>query len=257
MNGSRKLTLAQDDLRRSRQLVDPYSSRRTHGRGGVREAECALGSYTHGVPAFLAGPYARRGCREDQIFCGRQPVEYHLNMVAAEIMNRGLCDSFDSKLQRAVLVPTCMRGTHASTCRARTFGIDMVCTACDPACAVNQITRCMRALGASVYLIPHSTGFSRWLERWQRMPDHGVVAVACILNILPGGFEMRARGIASQCVPLDYPGCKKHWSTNGIPTSVNQHRLVQLIQFQPQPARPPACSIGTACNAIVRPKCRS
>jgi hypothetical protein len=87
----------------------------------------------------------------------------------------------------------------------------------------------MRRQGAKVYLIPHSTGFSRWLERWQRAPEAGVVAVACMLNILPGGFEMRARGIASQCVPLDYPGCRKHWSRKGIPTSLNEDRLVQIV----------------------------
>ncbi len=195
-----------------------------------READRALGRYTRGVPDFLSGSYARRGCREDQIFCGRRPVEYHLSMVAAEVMNRGLREEFEQKQHRVVLVPTCMRGAHAAGCHARTSGMDTVCTACDPACTVNQVTRRMRRLGAKVCLIPHSTGFSRWLERWQRAPEFGVVAVACMLNILPGGFEMRARGIASQCVPLDYPGCHKHWFAKGIPTSLNQDRLVQIVQ---------------------------
>lgn len=206
-----------------------------------REAARALGSYTRGVPAFLAGPYARRGCREDQIFCGRQPVEYHLSMVAAEVMNRGLREEFDRKQHRVVLVPTCMRGAHAAGCRARTSGMDTVCTACDPECAVNQVTRRMRSLGAKVCLIPHSTGFSHWLERWQRAPEFGVVAVACMLNILPGGFEMRARGIASQCVPLDYPGCHKHWSAMGIPTGLNEDRLAQLVQIES-----PRSALGSA-----------
>ena len=59
--------------------------------------------------------------------------------------------------------------------------------------------------------------------------DRGVTALACILNILPGGYEMRARGIASQCVPLDYPGCRKHWDRAGISTGVNEERLVQIV----------------------------
>jgi hypothetical protein len=87
----------------------------------------------------------------------------------------------------------------------------------------------MRSLGAAVYLVPHSTGFSRWLERWQGAPEFGVIAVACLLNILPGGYEMRARGIASQCVPLDYPGCHKHWRPKGIATGLNEQRLVQIV----------------------------
>ncbi len=63
------------------------------------EADKALGVYTQGVPRFLTAEYARRGCREDQIFCGKEPVEYHLCMVAAEIMNRGLRDDFSHTLR--------------------------------------------------------------------------------------------------------------------------------------------------------------
>jgi len=193
------------------------------------EAEKALGPYTRGVSGFLAGEYAGRGCREDQIFCGKEPAEYHLSMVAAEVMNRGLRADFDRTPHKAVLVPACLRGAHAANCRAHVEGVDMTCAACDPGCTVNRITRRMRSLGAAVYLVPHSTGFSRWLERWQGAPEFGVIAVACLLNILPGGYEMRARGIASQCVPLDYPGCHKHWRPKGIATGLNEQRLVQIV----------------------------
>lgn len=193
------------------------------------EAAPTLGPYTEGVAAFLAGPYSRRGVREDQLFCAKRPVEYHLGMVAADVMNRGLRPHFDQTARKALLVPTCMRGAHAATCRARSRGLDIVCTGCDPDCAVHRITRRMRAYGVPVYLVPHATGFSRWLKRWQSEPDVGVVAVACILNILPGGYEMRARSIPSQCVPLDHPGCDKHWCTPRIPTSVDESRLVQIV----------------------------
>jgi hypothetical protein len=193
-----------------------------------REAEMALGAYTQGVSGFLAGEYAARGCREDQIFCGRKPMEYHLNMVAAEIVNRGLSKDFEQKRDRVVLVPACMRGPYETFCQARTTGDDMECASCSPGCGVNRITRRMRDLGAKVYLVPHAAGFSRWLERWQREPDTAVTAVACVLNILSGGFEMRARGIASQCVLLDYPGCQKHWRKEGIATGLNEERLVQI-----------------------------
>jgi len=193
------------------------------------EADKALGTYTRGVSRFLTADYARRGCREDQIFCGKEPVEYHLCMVAAEIMNRGLRDDFTHTSRKVILMPACMRGEYATLCQARTSGVDIQCAACSPDCAVNLSTRRMSALGASVYLVPHSTGFSRWLDRWQREPDTGVVAVACLLNILPGGYEMRARRIPSQCVPLDFPGCRKHWRNKAIATSLNEERLVQIV----------------------------
>lgn len=188
-----------------------------------------LGPFTRGVEPFLSGPYTRRGCREDQLFCGRAPVEYHLAMVAAEVMNRGLRPRFDATRNRVLLVPSCMRGVRASRCRAHVHGVDITCTACDPECAVHRLTRRMREQGAQVYLVPHATGFSRWLHRWEHTSDTGVTAVACLLNILPGGYEMRARDIPSQCVPLDYPGCRKHWSSKGIPTAVNEDRLVQIV----------------------------
>jgi len=193
------------------------------------EAAKELGCYTEGVPSFLAGEHCRRGWREDQIFCAKQPVEYHLNMVAAEIMNRGLRDGFARTQRKIVLVPGCMRGSRAGECKARLKDTDIRCAACDPTCDVNRITRRMRQQGVDVFIVPHSTGFSRWLERWQREPDCGVTAVACLLNIVPGGLEMRARGIASQCVVLDYPGCKKHWDREGIATAVYEDRLVRIV----------------------------
>jgi hypothetical protein len=202
--------------------------------GFAREAERTLGSYTRGVASFLAHEYPRRGWREDQIFCGKEPAVYHLNMVAAEAMNRGLREAFERAPQRAVLVPTCMRGASESTCQAQGLGLDITCGGCDPACAVNRVTRRMRALGARVYLVPHVQGFGQWLGRRPRTPEFGVVIVACLLNILPGGYEMRSRGIAAQCVPLDSPGCQKHWSRNGIATSLNEERLVQIVSSCPR-----------------------
>ncbi len=193
-----------------------------------REALVALGRYSVGVERFLAGEYARRGIREDQLFCGRGRVEYHLAMVAAELMNQGLRGQFEATGRRAVLLPTCMRGAKAAACKAKVVGVDMTCTGCDQECAVNRITRRMARRGVPVYLVPHASSFSKWLERWEREHDVGVVAVACLMNILAGGYEMRARGIASQCVVLDYPGCEGHWRAEGIATGVDEERLVRI-----------------------------
>ena len=181
-----------------------------------REAAVCLGVYTRGVQPFLEKEYSNRGCREDALFCGRPVAEYHLNMVAAEVMNRGLRADFDLTSRRVLLVPACMRGVKAGSCRAHVDGVDITCSHCDPDCAVNRITRSMQSHGVQVYIVPHSGGFTRWLDRWQREAGVGVMAVACMLNIVAGGFDMRARGIASQCVPLDYPGCKTHGSIRSL-----------------------------------------
>jgi len=193
------------------------------------EAETALGVFSRGVPKFLATEYKSRGCREDQIFCRKEPVEYHLNMVAAEIMNRGLRAEFERTPHKVVLAPMCMRGRDAWSCQARSTGMDIECVGCSEDCAVNRLTVRMRRLGARVFLVPHSSGFSRLLARWQREPDTGVTAVACVSNILEGGYEMRARGIRSQCVLLDYPGCEKHWRRTACATELNEERLVRIV----------------------------
>ncbi len=195
-----------------------------------REAELAVGPYTAGVNRFLRSESAHRYWREDRLFCSRRAVEYHLGMIAAEIMNHAMREEFTRKPKKALLVPACMRGEHAGTCHAHSDGVDITCAGCDPDCTINRITERMRDDGVNVYMVPHSSGFSRWLERWEADKDEvGVTAVACLLNILPGGYEMRARGIASQCVPLDYPGCKKHWSREDVPTGVNEERLVEIV----------------------------
>lgn len=199
-----------------------------------RESAKSLSVWTRPVTAFLTEDFAWRGCREDQLFCGQQPAEYHLALVAAELMNRGLRAVFEKTTLKVCLVPACMRGANASRCAARCEGAetDLVCAGCDPTCGVHRLTQQMRTKGVEVYLVPHSTGFSRWLERWRHEPDVGVIAVACLLNIQPGGLEIRAKGIAAQCVPLDFPGCRKHWSPEGITTCVNEERLVQIALQQ-------------------------
>jgi hypothetical protein len=173
--------------------------------------------------------------REDLLMRIKPAVEYQLNMVAAEVMNRGLRDSFRGTPEKVVLLPGCMRGDRSRTCKARIEGVDMTCAGCDPNCAINRITRQMRAHDIGVYIVPHTTGFSRWLARWEHA-EVGVTAVACVLNIFPGGLEMRERGIAAQCLPLDFPGCRKHWDAKGFPTAANEKHLVRIATANADPA---------------------
>jgi hypothetical protein len=196
-----------------------------------READLALGAYTRGVAGYVAREHDHLRWREDLLMCGKPAVEYHLNMLAAEVMNRGLRDAYNQTGHKVVLLPTCMRGAHSRECKAHVDGTDISCTGCDPECTVNRITRELRPYGIAVYMVPHTSGFSRWLARWQQS-GAGVTAVACILNILAGGLEIRERGIAAQCLPLDFPGCRKHWDPVGFPTAVNEPRLVQIATLR-------------------------
>jgi hypothetical protein len=86
----------------------------------------------------------------------------------------------------------------------------------------------MKKEGCEVYIIPHSSSFTRWLCQWRNTREYGIVAVACVLNIAVGGYQMRELGIPSQCVLLDYCGCKKHWHKYGITTNLNVGRLMEV-----------------------------
>ena len=191
------------------------------------DAAETLGCYTQNVSPFVKREQLSPRWREDLLFRSKPAAEYHLSMVAAEVMNRGLREDFERTQKRVLLVPTCMRAKR-DACRARVNGVDITCTGCDPECTVHRITKRMGAKGIPVYMVAHASGFSRVLKRWEQTGT-GVVASACMLNILPGGYEMRERQIASQCVPLEFPGCRKHWDEKGFQTSVNEERLVQIV----------------------------
>lgn len=192
-------------------------------------AEEALGGYTRGVACFLVGEYRKHRWLEDQIFCGKVAVEYHLNMVAAEIVNWGLRNEFLQTPRRAVLVPGCMRQLPVEACRARESGGEIACAGCNPACRVNHVTKLGSERGFEVFIVPHSTSFTQWLRPWENTREFGIVAVACVSNILAGGYQMRELNIPSQCVLLDYPGCRKHWHPEGVSTGVNIERLEKVV----------------------------
>ncbi len=193
------------------------------------EARAALGRYTENVNYFLNEKHPQYRYREDEIFTGKEPVEYFLNMVGAEIMNRGLAPEFYQTKRSVVLLPKCMANPENSGCKAKQTGLDIICSHCSPQCNISRISNLGKENNFDVRIVPHSSGFTAWLKRWQNDPDIGLVAVACLLNLVLGGYEMRKLGLKAQCLLLDYCGCKKHWHPHGIPTDINEHKLLKII----------------------------
>lgn len=191
-------------------------------------AKDALGKYTEGVTHFLNHQYPSYRFREDEIFCGKSEVEYHLNMIGSEVINWGFKKEFLSMKKRTILLPGCMRA-NISKCAAIHNGLDITCTGCTPECNINRIVKFGKKNGFTVFIVPHTSSFTKWLKRFQNTDEYGVVAVACLLNIVIGGYQMRELNIPSQCVLLDYCGCKKHWHQKGIITDLNEHRLLKVI----------------------------
>jgi hypothetical protein len=194
-----------------------------------QESAAKLGRFTKQVALFLAGVERNYRFREDAIFCGRRQVEYHLNMVGATIMNRTFRPRFLQVKQKVVLLPLCMSARQDGGCQAKSETRGLVCAGCSTQCRIHQIKQLGEKVGFDVLIVPHSSGFTQWLRQWRDQDQCGVVAVACVLNLLAGGYEMQSLNIPAQCVFLDYCGCQKHWRERGIPTDLDESRLLQII----------------------------
>ncbi|MDR2036339.1 MAG: isopentenyl-diphosphate Delta-isomerase [Bacteroidales bacterium] len=193
-----------------------------------------LGAYTRNVNPFIEKAKTEYRQREDYGLATRKEIEYHFNMVAAEILNRALRGKFMEAKRKVVLLPTCMRIVDDHACKAKPEGSEKKCICCHSQCNVGKVSASLKNYQIDAYLIPHSSNFSKTLKRWKEVPDVSLVGVACVLNLLLGGYEMISLGIPSQCVYLDFCGCKKHWDKKGIPTSLNTGHLLHILGVKEQ-----------------------
>ncbi len=192
-----------------------------------------LGKYTPNVEKFLKESLSSHRWKEDVIFSGRRRVEYHLNMVGAEIMNRAFRDSFLNAKRKAVVLPACMRYHPKPECKAVSNGLSCECTGCTPQCRVNQLTKMGKKFGFEVFLVPHeSSVFSGDAGKQLIGEGAGIVGIACVSNLVAGGWKAKALGMPPQCVLLDHCGCRKHWHEKGISTDINMKQLRQVLNLE-------------------------
>lgn len=193
-------------------------------------SEEVLGAYTPNVERFLNEARPGHYWHEDVIFCGRRRVEYHLNMVGAEIMNRAFRDAFLKTGHKVVLLPACTRLLPAAKCRADATRGSFRCAGCCNDCTVNHLTRLGETYGFDVIVVPHESSISAGVTKSRLIgEDTGIVGVACVLNLLSGGWALQEMNIPAQCVFLDYCGCKNHWHKEGIPTEINVNQLKHIL----------------------------
>lgn len=189
-------------------------------------ASSQLGNYTSGVHAFLTTHHSRYYSREDYFFTGRQEAEYHLNMIGAEIMNQGMRPDFLKTERKILLLPSCMAsGKH---CMAKMNETGLTCSKCTPECRVRQISDKLDKEGINTCLIRHTTGFKDDLKKYARQQHTGIIASACVLNLLMGGLEMKRLNIPAQCVYLNYSACRNHWNPKGISTNIDLARILHI-----------------------------
>lgn len=187
-----------------------------------------LGKYTEKVNSFLEEKKEFYRWREDRISCTRSRMEYHLNMIGAELLNRAYKSDYSATELTAVLLPGCMRALPDDKCKAKKLPKGMKCAGCVPNCRVNKLRLEGLENNYEVYVIPHASDLSLWSPK-KGEPRCGVVASACVTTLVEGGLELKRYGVPAQCVLLDYSGCKKHWHPQGKVTSLNGCELERAL----------------------------
>jgi hypothetical protein len=208
-------------------------------------SEATLGRYTRHVERFLAETHPSYRWREDAIFCGRQRVEYHLNMVGTEILNRAFREAFLRTTRKLVCLPPCMRAQPDPTCQARPTSFGARCAGCTPGCRVHGLTELGQKLGFMVLILPDELAvFSHEAAARDEAETVGIIGVSCALTNAPGGWEMRDLDVPAQGVLLDYCGCSWHWHREGIPTDVNVSQLLAVLGMDKSECLPAGGEIG-------------
>jgi hypothetical protein len=186
-----------------------------------------LGKYLENTHKFIVDNFDKYANREDLILCRRTKEEYLLNMVGAQFLNDAYRDEFLNAKKTVVLAPTCMRAKNAD-CKAKYDEDGNICVGCNKNCNIGKLHSEFNNK-AKIALIPHSSEFTKYLKRWENNKDVSLVGIACVLNLIGGGYEMRALDIKSQCVFLNKASCKNHWSDSGVETDINIAQLRNII----------------------------
>jgi hypothetical protein len=197
-----------------------------------------LGSYTENVDIFLDEKHSAYRWREDVVMCGRKRIEYHLNMVGIEILNRAFRNEFLETGQKIVLLPPCMCAQPLDECKAQSTPYGDRCMACTPGCRVHQTTKLGDKYGFGVFIMPHELSvFSNGNIKPSSDKSVGIVGVSCPLTNVSGGWETKDLGVPAQGVLLDYCGCPWHWHDEGIPTDINLNQLLKVLAVQENSSR--------------------
>ncbi len=186
-----------------------------------------LGKYTEGVEEYLKTVEETHRWREDLIFCGRQRLEYHLNMAGAEIMNRAYRNDFLMTSRKAILLPACMRH-RLDSCKAKDVEGVLYCADCSSHCQVSAIKSLGDKYGYDVLIVPHES--SAFSNSKMKQGELGIIGIACITNLMSGGWKAKSLGIPAQCVLLDYCGCKNHWDEKGFSTAIDMEQLEGIMR---------------------------
>lgn len=180
-----------------------------------------LGRYTSHLNNYLENNHANHLMEEDVIFYHGHELEYHLNMLGAEIMNRMFKAEYDERPRKAIVLPGCMNA-NSKKCKAREDRLGLVCTFCNPKCSAYKITR--QYPDHEVYIVSHESTAFKGANR-NDVEELAIIGITCVLNLISGGWKSSNLNIPPQCVLLENVACKKHWLSEDIYGKIDEEEL--------------------------------
>lgn len=188
-----------------------------------------LGVYTARVNRFLANFDA--SSRSDTLFCTSPALEYHVNMVGVEIINKLWQQSFRETEHQLLVLPGCLR-SHPSSCTAEEWIVGFKCNRCSKGCQIKQLSVLGDYFDFEVVFVKHQSSLVshvQGLDKLEQRGRLGILGVACTLSLLEGGFMLESHKVPGQCVPLDFCGCKSHWHREGLTARVSVERVLDIM----------------------------
>jgi hypothetical protein len=192
-------------------------------------SETNLGAYTSQVAVYRDQMKAAARWRYDGLLISSSPLEYHLGMLATEVLNRAYRARFEAAKHKMVILPPCMSARPQDQCQAIPTPLGAQCGGCTPSCRVNQISKTAAEKGIRVVMIPDDQLSQLCHASGQVGKGLGVIGAACALRNWSAGWEADRLGLNGQGILLDSAGCEKHWTRHGMTTDVNMQELVEML----------------------------
>ena len=180
-----------------------------------------LGEYTSDLNDYLENNGSSHLMEEDVIFYHGHELEYHLNMLGAEIMNRIFRDDYEKRPRKAIVLPGCMNSNNKK-CKAKEDRLGHVCTFCNPKCNVYRIAK--QYCDYEVYIVSHESTAFKGAKKEDKY-ELGIVGITCVLNLISGGWKSSNLSIPPQCVLLEHVACKSHWLHEDIYGEIDEDML--------------------------------
>ena len=185
-----------------------------------------IGLYIKQLDIFLKKAKNKYKNREDLIYCTKGKVQYYFNMVSSQIMNEVYSEQFLQCKDKKIFAPGCMRQVK-SKCKAVEGEYGLRCKRCSANCNINKLNNLMENRYIDVCIIPHETIINKIDVKDKNKIE--IIGIACIPNLMSGGWKALRLGFIPQCVLLDYSGCSKHWLDKEKMTEINELYLEKEI----------------------------